>query len=127
MLRKPKRTVFGIVATFLIAIAAVPTALAQTKGKIPASNVSIDATSRTVTTSNFAITWNSGVDTEAVTSLIWKGGSNLRVRLVWTRAAAVFPAASHTSVIATRHQIRNREAWYWSEVARSPRREQLRG
>jgi hypothetical protein len=77
MLRKPNRTVFGITSTFLIAISAVPIGLAQTKGKIPASNVSINATSRTVTTSNFAVTWNTGVDTEAITSLSWMGGSNL--------------------------------------------------
>lgn len=65
--------VFGIVSTILIAIPS----LAQTKGKIPAPNVSIDTTSRTVTTSSFSVTWNSGVDTEAVTSLSWMGGSNL--------------------------------------------------
>lgn len=53
-----------------IAIQAVSITLAQT-------NESIDTASRTVTTSNFVITWNTGVDTEAVTSLSWKGGSNL--------------------------------------------------
>jgi hypothetical protein len=53
-----------------IAIQAVSIGLAQT-------NVSIDTASRTVTTNNFVVTWNTGVDTEAVTSLAWMGGSNL--------------------------------------------------
>jgi len=57
--------------TFLISMAmAIPFAsisVAQT----------IDAATRTVTTANFQVTWNSGVDTEAITSLIWMGGPNL--------------------------------------------------
>ena len=65
--------VFGIVAAALIAVPI----LAQTKGKIPVPGLSIDATSPTVTTRSFSVTWNSGVDTEAVTSLSWMGGSNL--------------------------------------------------
>jgi hypothetical protein len=65
--------VFGIVAAALIAVPI----LAQTKGKIPVPGLSIDATSPTVTTRSFSVTWNSGVDTEAVTSLSWMGGLNL--------------------------------------------------
>lgn len=38
--------------------------------------VSIDAAGRNVTTSNFSVTWNTGVDTEAITSPTWMGGSN---------------------------------------------------
>lgn len=41
MPRKPNSTVFGITLTFLTAISAVSGAWAQTKGKIPASHVSI--------------------------------------------------------------------------------------
>jgi len=41
------------------------------------SDVTINPTDRTVTTSNFTVTWNTGVDTEAITSLSWMGGSNL--------------------------------------------------
>jgi hypothetical protein len=50
--------------------------LAQATGKTPVPDVSIDAASRTVKTSNFLVTWNTGVDTEAVTGLSWMGGSN---------------------------------------------------
>jgi hypothetical protein len=64
---------FGIAAALLTAMPAWP----QHQNKVPAPGVSIDASSRTVTTSNFSVTWNSGVDTEAITSLIWMGGSNL--------------------------------------------------
>ncbi|MGA3043593.1 MAG: choice-of-anchor D domain-containing protein [Bryobacteraceae bacterium] len=75
MTRKLTRTanVFGIVATILIAIPS----LAQTKSKIPAADATVDATSRTVTTSSFSVTWNTNVDTEAVTALSWMGGPNL--------------------------------------------------
>ena len=81
MTRKLTRTVlnFGIVSTFLalIAIPTAPIALAQATGKIPVPDVSIDAASRTVTTSNFFVIWNTGADTEAITGLSWMGGSNL--------------------------------------------------
>jgi hypothetical protein len=43
----------------------------------PAPTVSLDPTTRTVTTSNFQVTWNTGADTEAITTLNWKGASNL--------------------------------------------------
>ena|ERR1022692_553451 len=81
MTRKLTRTVlnFGIVSTFLalIAIPTAPIALAQATGKTPVPGVSIDFTNRTVTTSNFLLTWNTGADTEAITTLDWMGGSNL--------------------------------------------------
>ncbi len=37
----------------------------------------IDPTTRTVTTSNFLVTWNTGVDTEAITTLDWMGSPNV--------------------------------------------------
>jgi hypothetical protein len=58
----------------LIAILAAPAAWAQ-PAAVP--NLSIDPTTRTVTTSNFAVTWNTGADTEAITALNWMGGSNM--------------------------------------------------
>ena len=81
MIHKLTRTAhnFGMVSTFLalLAIAAAPIALAQATGKTPVPGVSIDFTNRTVTTSNFLLTWNTGADTEAITGLSWMGGSNL--------------------------------------------------
>ena len=60
-----------VFALVLVGVVAAPAALAQ------AHAVTIDPTTRTVTTSTFAIKWNTGVDTEAITSLSWMGGSNL--------------------------------------------------
>ncbi len=37
----------------------------------------IDPATRTVTTSNFLVTWNTGVDTEAITTLDWMGSPNV--------------------------------------------------
>jgi Big-like domain-containing protein len=37
----------------------------------------IDPTTRTVTTTNFSVTWNTGTDTEAITTINWMGGQNL--------------------------------------------------
>jgi hypothetical protein len=37
----------------------------------------IDPNTRTVTTSNFLVTWNTGVDTEAITTLDWMGNPNM--------------------------------------------------
>jgi len=37
----------------------------------------IDPTTRTVTTSNFLVTRNTGVDTEAITTLEWMGGPSV--------------------------------------------------
>jgi hypothetical protein len=51
---------------FVIVSLAAPVALAQ----------SIDATARTIATSSFVVAWNTGADTEAITALKWKGGSN---------------------------------------------------
>jgi hypothetical protein len=70
MTRKLTRTghVFGIASTFLAIASAQTTAV---------PNVSIDPATRTVTTANFQVTWNTGVDTEAITTLNWMGGSNV--------------------------------------------------
>ena len=52
-------------------------------GLLPVTGVSqsgqvvINSNSRTVTTSNFVVAWNTGNDTEAITSFIWGGGQNL--------------------------------------------------
>lgn len=51
-------------------------ALAQTPAAQPDAAV-INPGARTVTTSNFLVTWNTGVDSEAITNLIWRGGQNL--------------------------------------------------
>ena len=75
--------VFGTVSLFLavIHLLAASAALAQATGAtvqaVPGPEMSIDAAHRTVTTSSFSITWNTGVDTEAITTLDWMGGSNL--------------------------------------------------
>jgi hypothetical protein len=58
----------------MIAMLAAPPAWAQSAA-VP--NVSINPATRTVTTSNFAVTWNTGADTEAITALNWMAGSNL--------------------------------------------------
>lgn len=60
-------SVFGAIGLVRIGMAAAQAA----------SAVSIDPATRTVTTSNFTVTWNTGADTEAITSLSWKGGANL--------------------------------------------------
>ena len=39
--------------------------------------VVIDPANRTVTTSSFSVAWSTSNDTEAITSFIWNGGSNL--------------------------------------------------
>jgi hypothetical protein len=44
---------------------------------LASAQTTIDSTTRTVTTSNFQVVWNTGTDTEAITTLNWKGGSNL--------------------------------------------------
>jgi len=41
------------------------------------SQVVIDPTNRIVTTDSFSVTWSTTNDTEAITSFIWNGGSNL--------------------------------------------------
>jgi hypothetical protein len=45
--------------------------------QIAFAQVTINPTTRTVTTSNFTVTWNTGVDTEAITALDWLGGPNV--------------------------------------------------
>ena len=72
MMRKLTRNtqVFTIVSFTAINVVGGPAGRAQ-------GDVTINPTDRTVTTSNFSVTWNTGVDTEAITSLSWMGGSNL--------------------------------------------------
>lgn len=72
MMRKLTRNtqVFTIVSFTAINVLGGPAVRAQ-------GDVTINPTDRTVTTSNFSVTWNTGVDTEAITSLSWMGGSNL--------------------------------------------------
>jgi hypothetical protein len=67
------KRVLGLVCAVL-AMVAIPAA-AQQPGDKP--NVGIDPAARTVTTSDFPATWNTGVDTEAITSLDWRGGANV--------------------------------------------------
>jgi len=59
------------IVSSLLAVAAI------TAAPIAWAQVTINPTTRTVTTSNFTVTWNTGVDTEAITALDWLGGSNL--------------------------------------------------
>jgi hypothetical protein len=58
-------------SVLFLAVLTVLTALAST------ARAQIDATNRTVTTSNFVVAWNTGTDTEAIISIIWGGGANL--------------------------------------------------
>jgi hypothetical protein len=43
----------------------------------PAIAQTINSTTRTVTTTNFSVTWSTSNDTEAITSISWMGGENL--------------------------------------------------
>ena len=78
MTQKTARTarIFRIVLAALACIAIPAASIAQAQTAI-VPNVSIDPTTRTVTTSNFQLTWNTSVDTEAITALSWMGGANL--------------------------------------------------
>jgi len=46
-------------------------------GASESGQVVIDPNSRTVTTSNFFVAWDTGRDTEAITSISWRGGQDL--------------------------------------------------
>lgn len=59
---------------FFVAVPLMVVAAAMAQSVPPAA---IDAAARTITTNNFLVAWNTGVDTEAITTLEWKGGSNL--------------------------------------------------
>jgi hypothetical protein len=58
-------------SVLILALLAFLTALASS------GRAQINSNNRTVTTSDFVVTWNTGTDTEAITSLTWMAGSNL--------------------------------------------------
>ncbi len=65
---------FGILSTPLLFLA-VLTLLTVFAGAVLAQT--INPTTRTVTTTNFSVTWSTSNDTEAITNINWMGGQNL--------------------------------------------------
>ncbi|MGD0162521.1 MAG: Ig-like domain-containing protein [Candidatus Sulfotelmatobacter sp.] len=68
--REKKFRILGTI-TLIAAVLAVLTALALR------ARAQINPTTRTVTTTNFSVTWSTTNDTEAITTIDWMGGQNL--------------------------------------------------
>ena len=88
----------------LLALIAIPAAQVVWAQATAVPNVSIDPTTRTVTTSNFQVTWNTGVDTEAITALIWMAGSNVTD----TYELDTCPDGGNSSMVRPAPCLRNR-------------------
>jgi hypothetical protein len=67
---KMRPGILSALASFFAVLVALTVFAASAAAQINSNN-------RTVTTSSFVVTWNTGTDTEAITSITWMGGSNL--------------------------------------------------